>query len=201
MNTAQMEKFTAHCDRYFEQTNAMVLHPTSQDPVHIDVLKYEPNEKYPFWKLVTMGASDYKMPGAKGQLGDRNEYMMAVDAEIDLNDPQVYSWYFKILMTIAAAPITGKYFMGYGHGIDWPAEADSDMVGAYITMPQFVENVGFLRCKLGLMKQAICLQAVPLTQEEMDKLAEIGPEAFDEFLYPEEGACHFLCERNRSQKF
>ena len=99
------------------------------------------------------------------------------------------------------APVDGRCFMSYGHYVDWPADADSDMVGAYLTMPQVIEDVGFLRCKLGLMKQAICLQAVLLTQEETDRLLKIGPEAFDDYLYPEDGPCHFLCEKNRSQKF
>lgn len=43
---------------------------------HIDALLYAPNEAYPFWKLVTAGASDYKMSAPRGALGKRNEYMM-----------------------------------------------------------------------------------------------------------------------------
>ncbi len=201
MNVAQMEKFTAHCNHYFEQTEPMVLHPTYAAAPHIDVLLYEPSEKYPFWKMMTMGASDYKMPGAKGQLGDRNEYMMAVDSSVDLRDPEVNNWYFSTLQGIAMAPIEEKYFMSYGHSTQWPAEEGTDMVGTYITMPQIIESVGFLRCKLGLMKQVICLQAVLLTEQNIDKLMEIGPQAFDDFLYPEEGEPHFLCEKNRTDRF
>ena len=201
MNTAQMEKFTAHCNRYFEQTEPMVLHPTFEADIHIDVLLYEPNEKYPFWKMMTMGASDYKMPNAKGQLGDRNEYMMVVDPSVDLHDPEVYNWYFCTLQGIATAPIEGKYFMSYGHSTQWPAEESTDMVGAYITMPQVIENVSFLRCKLGLMKQVICLQAVLLTEQDLNRLMEMGPQAFDDLLYPEEGEPHYLCEKNRTDRF
>ena len=201
MNTHQMERFTEHCDHYFGQSEPIVLHPTFQSPVHIDVLRYEPNERYPFWKLVTMGTSDFKMPNAKGQLGDRNEYMMAVAPDVDLNDPEVYNWYFTTLQGIAMSPIEGNYFMSYGHSTEWPAEENSDMVGAYITMPQIMEDVGFLRCKLGLMKQVILLQTVLLTRQEIDKLMEIGSQAFDDFLYPDEGEPHYLCEKNRSDKF
>ncbi len=202
MDTRQMNKFTDHCNRYFYQTDPMVLHSTSQDPIHIDVLRYAPNQKYPFWKLVTMGASDYKMPNpTTKQMDDRNEYMFAVEPEVDLNDLAVCSWYYHTLLEIATAPMTDHYFMTYGHSVEWPEQEDSDMVGAYISMPQILEDVAFLHCRLGLTKRVTCLQAIPLTRQEMDHLMEIGPEAFDEFLYPYEGDDHYLCQQYRSDKF
>lgn len=75
MKTKEMDKLIQHCDTYFEQEDCMVLHPIVDDGLHIDVLLYKPNEKYPFWKLVTMGASDYKMPAIQNALGLQNEYI------------------------------------------------------------------------------------------------------------------------------
>ena len=75
------------------------------------------------------------------------------------------------------------------------------MVGAFLEMPEVVEDVGVLRCKLGLMKTVVCLQVILLNREELDKLLEIGNERFAEFVYPEEGERHFICERSRSDKF
>ena len=79
MKLREMEKLTAHFDAYFGQTDSMVLHPVAEMQPHIDTLLYAPNEAYPYWKLVTMGASDYRMPQKKAPLGDRNEYIMLVD--------------------------------------------------------------------------------------------------------------------------
>ena len=102
MKLKEMDKLTAHFDRYFEQKNDLVLHPIVDNGFHIDVLLYEPTEKYPFWKLVTMGASDYKMPKIPNTIGRRNEYVMFVDADEDLHDKSVMSWYHAKLTMIAS---------------------------------------------------------------------------------------------------
>ena len=81
------------------------------------------------------------------------------------------------------------------------ADENSDMVGAYLEMPQMIQDTGILRCKLGLMKTTACLQVILLTREEIDRKLEIGAEQFSYFLYPEEGRPHYLCERRRSEKF
>ena len=72
MNVKEMNKFTKHCDKYFEQTDCMVIHPSTDDKLHIDILLYKPSRKYPFWKLVTMGASDYKMPAIPNTISERH---------------------------------------------------------------------------------------------------------------------------------
>ena len=57
MKQREMEKLTTHFDTYFSQNDCRVLHPLVDDGFHVDVLIYEPNEKFPFWKLCTMGVS------------------------------------------------------------------------------------------------------------------------------------------------
>ena len=42
---------------------------------HIDILLYGPTDKFPYWKMVTMGAGDYQMPPAKNTIARRNEYL------------------------------------------------------------------------------------------------------------------------------
>ena len=73
MKRKEMDKLIKHFDQYFEQKDCTILHPVVDDGYHIDVLLYEPNKKYPFWKLVTMGASDYKMPKSPNSFGQFNE--------------------------------------------------------------------------------------------------------------------------------
>lgn len=201
MTTKEMDKLTAHFDKYFEQSDCVVLHPLEQTP-HIDALLYEPTEKYPFWKLASMGASDYKMDAPKNALGDRNEYIMMIDPDEDMKDHAVANWYYGNLMEIAHYPVQNNCFLSYAHSFQWPASDGEEMVGAFLEFPQVIEDPGMLRCKLGLFKTTICLQVVLLNQAEIEKLLEIGPQRFSDYLYPEDGAKpHFLCERKRSEKF
>ena len=103
MNTKEMDKLIKHFDTYFGQSEPRVLHSDGMVP-HIDVLVYSPNEKYPFWKLCTMGASDYKMPAPKQALGNRNEYMMFIDPDLNLENREEISWYYNVLLGFANFP-------------------------------------------------------------------------------------------------
>ena len=201
MTQKESDKLIQHFDTYFQQTDCTVLHPTIPMNPHIDALVYKPNEAYPYWKLVTMGTSDYKMPAPKQALGNRNEYIMFIDPSEDLTDPAVANWYYAQLLEVAFYAIGQKTFVTYGHSMEWAPEDGEEMVGAYLEMPQIVEDVGILRCKLGLMKTTVCLQVVLLNRQEINKLLAIGAEEFSYWLYPEEGKSHFLCERHRSDKF
>ena len=200
MNTNKMDKLMAHFSKYFEQGDPIILHPINMKP-HIDVLKYEPTEKYHFWKLVTMGASDYKMNG-KNSLGNRNEYMMFIDADEDLDDQDTLNWYRAQLLEVALYPVANNGFLSYGHSVEWAPEADEEMIGAFLEFPQVIEDSGILRCKLGVLKTTICLQITLLNKSEMEQLLTIGPQQFSEYLYPEtEGPQHFLSQRKRDGKF
>ena len=126
MKTKEMDKLTKHCDLYFEQNDCMVLHPVVDNGLHIDVLVYKPNEKYPFWKLVTMGASDYKMPACQNTVGLYNEYMMFVDEKIDLTDKEVINWYYNKLLLVATFAYYNKTHITYGHSFEWENDDPDD---------------------------------------------------------------------------
>ena len=200
MKQKEMGILMKHFDTYFRQSDCTVLHPGNMEP-HIDALLYRPNDAYPYWKLVTMGASDYAMPAPKHALGNRNEYIMFIDPSEDMTDHAIAGWYFNKLLGIARYPIATKSFVTYGHSMEWAAEDGEEMVSAYLEMPRVIEDVGILRCKMGFLKTVICLQAVLLNRDETNKLLQIGSEQFRYFLYPDEGDAHFLCERSRSERF
>lgn len=203
MTVREMDNLTAHFDRYFEQENEHVLHPIVDNGFHVDVLVYEPTEKYPFWKLVTMGASDYKMPKIPNTIGNRNEYIMFVDADEDLHDKSVMSWYHAKLTMIASYAKFYNTHVTYSHSFEWENEdAEDEMIAAFIEFPQIIPDAGVLRCKTGLFKTVACLQVVLLNKDDLSRLMEIGRQAFSEYLYPENGgARHFISERHRSEKF
>lgn len=198
-----MDRFMKHCDLYFEQTNCTVLHPIHDSEYHIDVLLYRPTQKYNFWKLVTMGASDYKMPAIKNTIGSRNEYIMFVDEEVDLDNQKTLYWFHNNLIKVALFAYANKTHITYAHSFEWKNNDPNDeMIAAFIEFPQVIENPAILHCKLGPFETVACLQVVLLNKSELDMLMRIGPQAFSEYLYPEDGsAAHFLSERNRSFKF
>ena len=204
MKTREMKKITDHFDRYFEQSDCMVLHPIINTELHVDILLYKPTEKFPFWKLVTMGVSDYKMPKIRNTLGRFNEFIMFVDQDIDLNNKETLVWYADKLGLVSTYAYHNKTHVTFGHSIEWKNEdPDDEMIAAFIELPQVIEDVGILRCKLGIFKTVVCLQVVLLNQVDLEKIMDIGPRAFGDYLYPEEydKKQHFLSEKHRSEKF
>ncbi len=203
MKAREMDRFIKHIDKYFEQTDCTVLHPIVDNGYHIDVLLYKPTQKYPFWKLVTMGASDYKMPKIPNTFGLFNEYIMFVDKDEDLNDREIVAWFHSKLVMIASYAKFYNTHITYGHSFEWKNDdPDDEMIAAYVDLPQIIPDTGILRCKMGMFKTVICVQTVLLNKNDLNKLMEIGPEAFSYYLYPENGGkFHFLSERHRSEKF
>lgn len=193
MKTSEMEKLTRHYDKYFRQTNAVVIHPCVHEDIHIDGLLYEPDGSYPFWKLASMGASDYAMNG-KNALGNRNEYMLFIDPAVDMHDKAVAIKYFDILTRTALFAHENDCFVSYGHSMEFAAD-DADVAGVYIELPQAVKDTGILRCRLSPFKKAICLQIVTLDKQALARLLEVGNEEFSyTYTYPEQGGTpHLLC--------
>ena len=85
MKISEMNKITRHYDKHFQQTDTLVIHPNFKAKLHVDALLYQPTKTFPFWKLATMGASGYAMPG-RHTLGNRNEYMLFIDPPVDMTD-------------------------------------------------------------------------------------------------------------------
>ena len=127
---------------------------------------------------------------------------MFIDADENLDDQITLDWYRAQLLEVALYPFANNGFLSYGHSVEWTPEADEEMVGAFLEFPQVIEDSGILRCKLGLLKTAICLQVTLLNKSEMEQLLTIGPQQFSEYLYPEgKGTRHFISQRNRDEKF
>ncbi len=203
MKPQELEKLTAHYDKYFEQDNCTVLHLIANIKPHVDVLVYPPNDKYPFWKLATAGASDVKMNIKTVGFPPRNEYMMFVPSDLDLTNKDTVMFFQSMLMEIAYYPVMNKTPITYGHSLEWGKNDNSDMEGAYIEFPQIIADPSILTCKLGMFKECTCLQVVLLTRADIERLLEIGSEAFSNYLYPEEDGAqnHFLSEQYRTDKF
>lgn len=74
----------------------------------------------------------------KTTLGDRNEYIMMIDPDENMEDPAIANWYYANLMDLAVYPIQNKCFLTYGHSIEWPVSEDEEMVGAFLELLQVI---------------------------------------------------------------
>ena len=200
MRTAAMDRWAEHCGFYFKQDpkDCIVLHPRNRQKFHIDLLLWKPTEEYPFYKLCTMGASDYKLPLT---LCRRNEFVMFIPREENLQDPETLSWYSDVLLSVADYPAQNHLALTFGHSIIWGQQPGTDMFAAYLELPYPIDSPGFLRCRLGFLEETDCLQVVLLTRQETESLLKAGPQKLCDFLYPDHGKAHFLCERYRSNAF
>ena len=207
LTVEQMDLFTSHCDEYLGQDNSLVLHPIISDSsLHVDVLLYKPTADLPYWKMVTMGASDYRMPvddhyPFADQYGDRNEYIIFIDGSEDLENRDICFSYYRYLNMIAYYPPYAECLITYGHSCEWETDVGEEMAGAYLELPMIMEDVEFAFFELEPDHKIVILQPVLLTRAEIDMLLTIGSEQFDYYLYPEDGRPHFLCELKRSDKF
>ena len=197
MHALAMDRWACHCGRYFHQdpqTEAVVLHPKNIRKPHIDLLLFSPNTVYPFYKLCTMGASDYKLPLT---FCCRNEFILFLSQEERENLP----WFTDVLLSAALYPVENHISLTYGHSIIWGSQPGTDMHGAYLDLPYPIEGSGFFSCSLSPLRKTRCLQVTLLTETEIRNLIRLGPEKFGEFLYPPEGRPHFLSQRYRTEAF
>ena len=202
MKVKEMITFTEHMDKYFHQECEKVIDGVFENnKLHIDILIYEPNNDFPFWKLVTMGFSDYKMPHFKSSLPNRNEYMIFFNKDVDVSTTsKELGFYIDALMNTAMASYELKEPVSYAHDIKFEMP-DSEMVATIVMMPEVVPDVGILRCKLGAFKKCACLQVMPITQIEYELVYEkSGFWLIDNRFYNNEdmSKCHYLAEKYRT---
>ena len=186
MKKREMKLLTEHFDKYLEDNDCTVMHSSAHNGLHVDVLIYKPNEKYPFWKLATIGASDYEMPEHSPTVSRFNEYIMFVDQSVDLNNTEIAKWYRDKLVTVASYAYENKCHVTFEHSFEWKNESSNDdTVGAFVFFPKLIEDVKILRCKIGSRKTVACLEVVLLNNSELDMLKKMGPRAFgNNYIYP-----------------
>jgi len=194
MKIKEMDKLTEHFEKCFNQKCGYVFHKDFSKP-HIDVLLFEPNEEYPFYKLVTMGASDYKMPrGNDGINFNRNEYMLFLNKDFDLNSDKL-NFYMNFIDYIASFSYWEKTRVTRYHSFDIEEDAHEQYKAAFIMDPKVIKDENISVCKLGILKKCLCLQLMPITKEELDELFKVKGAEFSKNFYPDNGEYNFLADR------
>lgn len=195
MKNKELNKLIDHLQFYFHQEIKKIYVSDEQSELNIEFLLFEPNEDYPFYKVVTAGASDYQMPESNGSLPNRNEYMIFLSEDFDISSNE-FNLYLSFLNYVATYAYYEKTNVTVGHSFSIDQFKIRDFVGAQIMFPQILVDSYVLRCKLGMFKTIACLQVMTLTKQELDELFKIGPMLMEEKFYPAEGESIFLADRN-----
>ena len=201
MDQKEEKRFIKHCEKYFGQKCKSRLCQQGNYEAEIDVLLFEPNKKYPFWKMVTIGASDYQMPQTENMfLPNRNEYMIFFDKYVIVDEQRTdWHWYYEFLMRTATYAYFNKCYVSFAHSIDINTREQTDMSAAVILLPEIIQDSKILKCKLGKDKVCACLQVMPITDEELDRKLKFGAQKFIDVFYPEQGMPMFLAEKKRTK--
>lgn len=198
MEQKEQKRFIRHCEKYFGQKCKGKLAQQGNYEIEVEVLLFAPNKKYPFWKMVTMGVSDYQMPNANPALPDRNEYMLFFDKYVLVEEGRTdWFWYYEFLMRTATYAYFNKCYVSFAHSIDINTREQTDMVAANILLPEVIRDTKILRCKLAKDKTCACLQVMPITEDELQEKLKIGAKNFVDKFYPQDGEMMFLAEKKR----
>ena len=200
MTENEKELFINHMNTHLGDTYAYVMNDVNEGDITLSFLVYTPTEELPFWKMVTMGASDHEMTKEIESLPNRNEYIMFIPASVDLvHDNDELNWYYNFLFQTAIHPYVSSEYMSYAHSLELEG-MEGEMVGTVLLFPQIL-NPEVLRCDLDENKQCACLQVMPITKEEIELKRQVGADKFVELFYPDDfdEPMLFLAEKHRTK--
>lgn len=198
MNDRQIEKLITHFDKYFQSPYAGKLGNTAIKDIPTDVYVYAPTEKYPFWKLATIGASDAVLSD-----GSRHEYVMYIDMKeplmttIDHINHSVMAWYYNVLMHASRTGLNNGQPIVCNSVIESNIP-DSEMAGYMYLLPMAVADPGIYKCDLNENKHLTVLEVMPITEKELNIAKEKGIKALRDVFQPDWGMLHNFAEKKRS---
>ena len=198
MEISEKKHIIKHFERIFKQKCKSFLSQQGDYEVDIDVMLFEPNKKFPFWKMVTLGASDYQMPSNQSDFADRNEYMLFFDKfTIVSEDRTDWHWYYEFLMRTATYAYFNKCRITYGNSIDINTREKTDMEAAYIIVPLILKNSKAYTCRITKNKLCNCFQVLPITEDELKEKIKLGSEKFLNNYILQNEKILFLAEKLR----
>lgn len=148
--------------------------------------------------LGTIGASQSRLPREKGGGEPRNEYVIFVPAEWDL-DREEHQWVLNLLGDLADYTCDVKKPLTYGHRVDMYSDAsellpeDVNMTGCALLEPLGGKCPELHSCRTGLLSRVSILHVMPITADEL----QLEGEKLQEQFYPKSGEVKFLCARKR----
>lgn len=135
-------------------------------------LVFEPTEDMPFWKLCTIGASDYLMPkrdiGWGRKANQRNEYMMLIGPEVEISKEKT-EWLSlnSLLWTTAEYAFNAKENITVSDTIDM--QIKGKYCGTVLLLPEIFKSPSIVKCFVSKHKFISIFQVMPITRELLTK--------------------------------
>lgn len=138
----------------------------------ITTLVFEPSKDMPFWKLCTIGASDYLMPerdiGWGRKANQRNEYMMLINPEVEISQEKT-EW----LSLNSLLWATAEYAFNAKENITVSDTIDMQIKGKYcgtvLLLPEIFKSPSVVKCSVSKHKFISIFQVMPVTRELLTK--------------------------------
>ena len=143
----------------------------------VTTLVFEPTEDMPFWKLCTIGASDYLMPerdiGWGRKANQRNEYMMLIGPEIEISQEKT-EW----LSLNSLLWATAEYSFNAKENITVSDTIDMQIKGKYcgtvLLLPEIFKSPNVVKCFISKNKYISIFQVMPISRELLSKKLRKG---------------------------
>lgn len=143
----------------------------------ITTLVFKPTEGMPFWKLCTIGASDYLMPerdiGWGRKANCRNEYMMLIEPNVEISENST-DWLFlnSLLWSTAEYAFNEKDNLTVSDTIDMGL--DGKYCGTVLLLPEIFKSPSIVKCYISKHKYISIFQVMPITRELLSKKLKKG---------------------------
>lgn len=144
--------------------------PENMKPITTFV--FRPTDEMPFWKLCTIGASDYLMPerdiGWGRKANRRNEYMMLIAPEVKVSEEET-EWLFlnSLLWSTAEYAFAEQDTITVSDTIDMGL--DGKYCGTVLLLPEVFKSPSIVKCYVSEHKYISIFQVMPITRELLSK--------------------------------
>jgi len=165
----------AHYTKFLGPLDESIAHSTDVKDVHIDIYSFHPNNKRPYWTLITGGMSDLpqKIPDDAEGISSRTEIMIYV------KEPQ--DWMLNVLKRLAEMPFDDKTYLHWYHTVPngQPMTNEPSELTSFFFLPPYFEDFGFNTLHIGSDKVDF-LWLIPITEREREYAIENGSQALEE---------------------
>ena len=181
METKRHQKLYEHYENILGQKSSFSLklkkNVLSNDMKPIITYVFEPTSELPFWKLCTIGASDYLMPerniGWGRKANRRNEYMMLISPDVKVDESAtewlVFNW---LLWSTAEYAFNEKDNITVSDTIDF--ELKGKYCGTVLLLPEVFKSPNIVKCFISKHKYISIFQVMPITKEQLSKKLKKG---------------------------
>lgn len=159
------------------QLKKEVLSDVAEQMKPVTTYVFEPTDELPFWKLCTIGASDYLMPerdiGFGRKSNRRNEYMMLIAPEVEVSEDST-EWLFlnSLLWSTAEYAFNQKDNITVSDTIDMGL--DGKYRGVVLLLPEVFKTPKIVKCYITKNKYVSIFQVMPVTKEQLAKKLKKG---------------------------